>query len=45
MSMNSVLEGLNDRKLANIQDKTREIVVSRELRPEGQSEAEKEVDS
>ena len=25
MSMNSVLEGLNDRKLADIQDETREI--------------------
>ena len=37
MSMNSVLEG---RKLADIQDETREIVVSRELRPEGQSEAQ-----
>ena len=45
MSMNSVLEGLNDRKLADIQDETREIVVSRELTPEGQSEAEKEVNS
>ena len=28
------LEGLNDRKLADIQEETREIVVSRELRPE-----------
>ena len=28
MSMNSVLEGLNDRKLADIQEETREIVVA-----------------
>ena len=39
----SVLEELRERKLADIQDETREIVDSREQRPEVQSEAEKEV--
>ena len=45
MSMNSVLEGFRDRKLADIQDETRQIVDSREQRPEAQSEAENEVKS
>ena len=45
MSMNSVLEGFRERKLADIQDETREMVDSREVRPEAQSEAEKEVKS
>ena len=39
------LEGLRERMLADIQDATREIVDSREQRPEVQSEAEKEVKS
>ena len=34
ISKNSVLEGLRERKLADIQEETREIVDSRELRPE-----------
>jgi len=45
ISKNSVLEGLRERKLADIQDETREIADSREQRPEIQSEAEKEVKS
>ena len=40
---NSVLEGFRDRKLADIQDDTRDIVDSREDRPEEESDAENEV--
>ena len=36
---------VKERKLADIQDETREIVGSRQQRPEAQSEAEKEVKS
>ena len=40
---NSVLEGFRDRKLADIQEETRDIIDSREDKPEGESVAEKEV--
>jgi hypothetical protein len=43
--MNSVLDGFRDRKLADIQEETNEIVDSSEERPEEQSDAEKEVKS
>ena len=40
---NSVLEGFSDRKLADIQEETRDIIDSREDKPEGESVAEKEL--
>ena len=43
--MNSVLDGLRDRKLADIQEDTNEIVDWSEKRPEEQSDAKKEVKS
>jgi len=40
---NSVLDGLRERKLADIQEETVEIVDSRADRPEAESDAENEV--
>ena len=45
MRRNSVLEGFRERKLADIQEETAEIVDSRADRPETESAAEKDVKS